>query len=223
MSSIDTPENRTLALAGIFQATSLCKNLATYGRCDDDYFASSMASVLKIDADSVPDIFDGVKGVKHGLRVLNTQLAPANRERDLDLTRYSISLMQLGTNLERNDKAMRQLQRGLQDAASKLGPIVDDLSPDEESRQEITMDEASVINNLAELYRNNISHLSPRIMVSGSPEYLQNDNIASRIRVCLLAGLRSVILWRQCKGTRASLVFGRNKYLRIGESLMSTS
>lgn len=223
MSSIDTPENRTIALAGIFQATSLCKNLATYGRCDEDYFASSMASVLRIDADGVPEIFDGVKGVKHGLRVLNTQLAPTNRERDLDLTRYSISLMQLGTNLERNDKAMRQLQRGLQDAASKPGSVSDDQSQSDTPPDSIETDEASMVNNLAEIYRNNISHLSPRIMVSGSPEYLQNDNIASRIRVCLLAGLRSVILWRQCKGTRASLVFGRNKYLRIGESLMSNS
>ena len=213
MSSIDTPENRTIALAGIFQATSLCKNLATYGRCDDDYFASSMDSVLRIDADSVPEIFGGLSGLKHGLRVLNTQLAPANRERDLDLTRYSISLMQLGTNLQRNDKAMRQLQRDLQNASAVASASDPELDTIEESLPKIEQ--------LAELYRNNISHLSPRIMVTGSPEYLQNDNIASKIRVCLLAGLRSVILWRQCKGTRASLVFGRNKYLRISENLMS--
>lgn len=213
MSSIDTPENRTIALAGIFQATSLCKNLATYGRCDDDYFASSMDSVLRIDADSVPEIFGGLSGLKHGLRVLNTQLAPANRERDLDLTRYSISLMQLGTNLQRNDKAMRQLQRDLQNASA--------VASASDQEQDTIEESLPKIEQLAELYRNNISHLSPRIMVTGSPEYLQNDNIASKIRVCLLAGLRSVILWRQCKGTRASLVFGRNKYLRISENLMS--
>ena len=207
MTSIDTPENRTIALAGVFQATSLCKNLATYGRCDEEYFEQSLQSVLRIDADSVPEIFDGISGVKHGLRVLNTQLSPADSQRDLDLTRYSISLMQLGTNLEKNASAMHQLQRGLQQA-----PAFD-----------AEQDKDASINNLAELYRSNISHLNPRIMVSGSPEYLQNDNIAAKIRVCLLAGLRSVILWRQCKGTRSSLVFGRNKYLRTAESLLASA
>lgn len=207
MTSIDTPENRTIALAGVFQATSLCKNLATYGRCDEDYFLQSLQSVLRIDADSVPEIFAGVSGVKHGLRVLNTQLAPSHSERDLDLTRYSISLMQLGTNLEKNASAMQQLHRGLQET-----PAFDSET-----------DSATTTITLAELYSNNISHLNPRIMVSGSPEFLQNDNIAAKIRVCLLAGLRSVILWRQCKGTRASLVFGRSKYLRTAENLLASA
>jgi len=207
MSSIDTPENRTLALAGIFQATSLCKNLATYGRCDEDYLKESLSSVLRIDADDVPAIYGGVSGVKHGLRVLQTQLSPANRERDLDLTRYSISLIQLGTNLEKHANTMRQLQGGLEHANTLDFEVTD----------------MTLVNNLAELYRNNISHLSPRIMVSGSPEYLQNDNIAAKIRACLLAGLRSVVLFRQCRGTRSSLVFGRNKYLRLSERLLAAA
>ncbi len=219
MTSIDTPDNRAIALAGVFQATSLCKNLATYGRCDEDYFQHSMHSVLRIDADSVPEIFGGITGVKHGLRVLNTQLSPSSGQRDLDLTRYSISLMQLGTNLEKNASAMHQLQRGLQETPAIVEAPRDALIEDNDDET----DSDTLINNLAELYRNNISHLSPRIMVTGSPEYLQNDNVAAKIRVCLLAGIRSVILWRQCKGTRSSLVFGRSRYIKIAENLLASA
>jgi len=102
MSAIQTVENQTIALAGIFQAVSLCKNLAVYGRCDEEYLAGSLGSVLMIDSSDVMAVFGGVSNLKHGLRVLNTQLSPTNRNRDLDLTRYSVSLLQLGANLEQH-------------------------------------------------------------------------------------------------------------------------
>jgi high frequency lysogenization protein len=41
---------------------------------------------------------------------------------------------------------------------------------------------------------------------------LSNDKNASRIRALLLAGLRSAILWRQCGGTRWSILFNRKRY-----------
>jgi len=54
---------------------------------------------------------------------------------------------------------------------------------------------AQMIGNLANLYRNSISHLNPRIMVSGDPDHLNNNETASTIRAALLGGIRSVVLW----------------------------
>jgi len=204
MSNLNTYENQTIALAGIFQSVSLCKNLATYGRCDEDSLAASLGSILKIDSDDILDIYNGVDGLKHGLRVLGSQLSAMNRNRDLELTRYSVSLLQLGNNLQQQPETLQKLQHGIEHANTLDFEVTD----------------KTLINNLADLYKNNISHMSPRIMVTGNPEHLQNDQIASKVRACLLAGLRSVVLWRQCNGSRFSLIFRRTKYQAISEQLL---
>ena len=200
----NTPENQTIALAGIFQATSLCKNLAVYGRCDEEPLAASLDSILKLEADSVEDVFGGTQGLKNGLQVLIAQLGGTNRNRDLDLARYSVALIQLGSNLVNHPNTLDQIQQGIRHATTLEFDITD----------------PTMVNKLAELYRNNISHLSPRIMISGEPEHLNNELIAARIRASLLAGLRSVILWRQCKGSRPGLILNRARYLKCAEQLI---
>lgn len=207
MSANNTPENQAIALAGIFQATSLCKNLATYGRCDEGHLAASLESILRVDADSVLDVYGGTGAIKHGLRVLRMQMASSSRERDLDLSRYAIALIQLGGNLERHQQTLDQIRVGLQHASTLDFDVTD----------------PTMINHLADLYRNNISHLSPRIMISGEPQYLNNELTAAKIRASLLAGLRSVILWHQCGATRAGLIFNRNKYVRAAQHLMNVN
>jgi len=69
----------------------------------------------------------------------------------------------------------------------------------------------NVLANLGEVYQNTISTLQPRIMVNGEQEYLSRPEIANKIRACLLAGVRSAILWRQCGGTRWKFLFYRKK------------
>ena len=46
--SIVTAENRTLALAGVFQAVYLCKDLATSGTCDEEDLGATLRSILTI-------------------------------------------------------------------------------------------------------------------------------------------------------------------------------
>lgn len=201
----NSPENQALALAGIFQATSLCKNLATFGRCDSAELAVLLGSILKLEATSVTDVYGSIESMRPGLQVLQSQLNPVNRERDLDLSRYAIALIQLGTNMQSHRNTMNQIQRGIAHAKTL----------------DFDIDDPTMINNLAEIYRQNISHLSPRIMISGEPAHLDREEIAAKIRATLLAGLRSVILWRQCKGTRPGLIFNRGKYLKAAEYLLN--
>jgi len=204
MSSISTPSNQALALAGIFQSTFLCKNLANYGRCDADYLATSLNSILQLDAATVPAVYGDAAQLKKGLRLLCGQLG-SEGERDLDLSRYSVALIQLGDNVMRDGKTMAQLHDAIERAAQLDLPILD----------------TTMINALADIYRTSISHLSPRIMVSGQPEYLNNELVAAKIRSTLLAGLRSVVLWRQCGGSRPGLLLNRGKYVREAKTLMN--
>jgi high frequency lysogenization protein len=69
----------------------------------------------------------------------------------------------------------------------------------------------NVLAGLAELYQNSISQLRPRIIVMGEQHYLENPANANKIRVLLLAGIRSAWLWRQCGGSRLGFLLNRRK------------
>jgi high frequency lysogenization protein len=204
MTSLSTIENQTLALAGIFQSVHLCKSLATSGSCDKDELAGTLRSILTLKTDRVIDAYGGhVRSIAWGLRVLKSQLGGNSESRDLDIARYALALIQLGTNILKDDATVEQLRIGISRTQSMDTPI----------------DDPVMISNLANLYRSSISQLSPRIMVSGDPDYLNDNTVASTIRAALLGGLRSVVLWRQCGGSRPKLVFSRAQYLKQADIL----
>ncbi len=205
MSTIKSIPNQALALAGVFQSVHVCKSLATTGRCDDEDLTATIRSIMTLQADAVIDAYGGSPtGVRRGLRVLKNQFGGLDEARDLDLARYALSLIQLGSNVLNDGSTLEQLRLGISQAQSL------DFEPTD----------VIMINKLADLYRNCISHLSPRIMVSGDPGFLNDEKIAATIRASLLGGLRSVVLWRQCGGTRPKLVLARASYVRAANDWM---
>ena len=78
-----------------------------------------------------------------------------------------------------------------------------------------------LIRELAELYGKQVSTVSPRIMISGEPVYIQNPDNAARIRALLLGGIRNAMLWRQLGGTRKQLIFGRRKWVESARELLA--
>ena len=204
MTSLSTIENQTLALAGIFQSVHLCKTLATTGTADKDELTGTLRSILTLSTDRVIDAYGGnAQNIATGLRILKSQLGGNNESRDLDIARYALALIQLGTNILNDDDTVEQLRIGISRTQS----------------MEMDIDDPAMISNLANLYRSSISHLSPRIMVSGDPDYLNDNAVASTIRAALLGGIRSVVLWRQCGGTRPRLLFNRSQYLKQADLL----
>lgn len=204
MNALSTIENQTLALAGIFQSVHLCKSLATTGKADPEELAGTLRSILTLKTDRVIDAYGGnSNSIAWGLRIMKSQLGGNNESRDLDIARYALALIQLGTNILNDEDTVEQLRIGISRSQS----------------MDLQIDEPAMISNLANLYRSSISHLSPRIMVSGDPDYLNDNTTASTIRASLLGGLRSVVLWRQCGGSRPRLLFYRNQYLRQAELL----
>jgi high frequency lysogenization protein len=78
----------------------------------------------------------------------------------------------------------------------------------------------NVLANLGEVYHSTISTLQPRIMVNGEQAYLSRPDIVNKIRALLLAGIRSVILWKQCGGARWKFIFYRKKIQKELEDLL---
>ena len=205
MSELATIENQTVALAGVFQAVHLCKSLATTGRADEDDLAATLRSILTLESDRVIDAYGGSPAaLRRGLRVLKNQMSGRGAAHDMDLARYALSLMQLGTNVLRDDGAVEQLRIGIGRARSLDFEVAD----------------PTMISNFANLYRSAISHLSPRIMVSGDPAHLNDAATASTIRAVLLGGLRSVVLWQQCGGARWRLLLSRPQYVAHAGELL---
>ena len=207
MNSIHTIENQTLALGGIFQSVHLCKSLATSGTCEQDELEGALRSIMTLKTDRPIDAYGGsTNSIGRGLRVLKSQLGGNAESRDMEIARYSLALIQLGTNALKDTNTLEQLRIGISRAQAMEKPAT---HPD-------------IINNLASLYRSSISHLSPRIMVSGSPDHLNNNVVASTIRATLLAGIRSVVLWRQCGGSRPKLLLSRAQYLQQADQFLQS-
>lgn len=199
-------EGRVIALAGLFQALALVRAIAQRGGCDAAIARHSLASVLRIDADSPADVYAGVGNLRLGLEVLISQLDQGNR-RDLALTRMAVQVMRLERTLMRHHKTLSMLRAGI-DGMRALIPQVEAGSVDPSGR-------------MAELYANTLSHLQPRIMVEGNPAFLQQSTQVDRIRALLMAAVRAAVLWRQLGGNQWSLIFRRRQYAMLARGLLA--
>jgi high frequency lysogenization protein len=198
-------QDRTLALAGIYQAACLVQQIARRGVADSEAISSSVHSLFQIDAASVVDVFGGVAGVAFGLRQLARQLDGQVR-RDNEITGYLLNLVHLQRKLSRDPERMQKIQQGILQSRERLTHFPE-LHP-------------NILAALADIYVNNISTLQPRIMVSGEPVYLHNPDNINRIRSLLLAGVRSALLWWQTGGRRRQILFNRKRYVEQAKALL---
>jgi high frequency lysogenization protein len=200
-----TERDRCIALAGVFQAAELARQVATKGMGDTAAMEASLGSLLKIDADSVSDVYGGVDKVLPGLRTVQ-RLLTSRKQADGEVTRYVIALLHLERKLSRSPKMLQIIQDGICLAQERV--------------EHFHLMHPNIVSQLADIYSNTISTLKPRIMVHGEPLHLQNPDNVNRIRALLLAGIRSAMLWRQCGGRRLQVLFGRKRLLSEINSLL---
>lgn len=204
--SLISLSNQTIALAGIAQACSLVRQLATIGNADPDAMTASIGSVLKIDSDSVADVYGGLGGIKLGLEQLDLQLTSrvvANPEQ----ARYAAQLVHLQKQLSQNRDMLNQIRTGITKAQNQA--------------EHFGVMHENVLANLADVYHGTISTLQPRIMINGDPQHLGNQATVNKIRALLLAGIRASLLWRQCGGSRWHLLVSRKKLQAEAKRLLS--
>lgn len=191
-----TITNQTIALAGIAQVCALVNQLAVKGTVEEQPFEISIASILKIDAESVTDVFGGLAGVSFGLQQLEMQLTGKTIANPQE-ARYAASLVYLEKQLSERLDMINAIQSGVEKAANQA--------------EHFGLLHENVLAGLSELYHTTISTIPPRIMINGEPTYLSNLTIIHKIRSLLLAGIRSTMLWRQCGGTRWKFLLYRKK------------
>ena len=194
-------------MAGIFQAARLARDIARSGVCDAQAFEASRESLFEFDPDSVAAVFGGTPGVAYGLRTLFSQLERP-QQRDLEIARYVISLLNLAGRLLAKPDSMHGLY--------------DELSALDRKRAQFELGDAVQHEQLAQVYQDHISVLGPRIMIKGEPLHLQNPDNATRIRVALLGGIRAAVLWRQAGGKKWHLLLRRRAIAATARELVDS-
>ncbi|HFE32086.1 MAG TPA: lysogenization regulator HflD [Gammaproteobacteria bacterium] len=208
-----TDTDRTIALAGIFQATQLVHQLAYTGKADGDDFETCINSLFVTDAGTAIETFGDITRLRSGLQALIEQLGGSGeaatqtqQSRQLDATKYAIGIMVLERKLSKNPTMLKAVFDGIERARSQA--------------EHFSITHENVIASLAHTYSQTISTLLPKIMVNGEHTHLANPSTADRIRALLLAAIRAAVLWRQCQGNRWQLFFKRKKILDEAQRLL---
>lgn len=188
--------DRTIGLAGIFQAAWCAQRIAGWGRADDQAMSASLFSVFQIDADDVSQVFAGSQGVASGLRQVLLQIQ-GGAGRDMELTRYVVALMHLERKLNRDPRLQARIGEGIASIRRQLA--------------QFSVLHPTILARLADVYSETLGTLRPRILVRGKELYLTNSDNVNRIRALLLAGVRAARLWRQVGGRRRQILFGRGR------------
>jgi high frequency lysogenization protein len=198
-------ENSTLALAGMFQAAELVRQIARHGMFDQALFETSIQSLLKMDADSVEEVYGSVGDVKMGLQILCGQMGMGD-QRDMEVMHYVLGMILLERKLMKREDLLANIKAGIESAQAQV--------------EMYAVDHPNVIVYLANLYTQTLSTLDFRIKVNGERRFLDNQNNADKIRTLLLAGIRSTVLWRQKGGKRLQFIFSRRKILTRAQSFL---
>jgi high frequency lysogenization protein len=198
---------RIIALAGIHQAAHCVERIANRGSVDIEPMEPCIYSLFQIDAPDTAAVFGPPGAVATGARQVVAQLTGEN-ERNLELTRYVVSLMRHERTLSERPEMLRQIRFGIEVAEAK--------------RQARPLLDQEVLNSLAGVYADTVSRLEPRIIVRGDERYLRNNENQDRIRALLLAGIRAAMLWRQVGGTRMQILFGRKRLLGVAREYLAS-
>ncbi|MFO7764622.1 MAG: DUF489 family protein [Wenzhouxiangellaceae bacterium] len=198
-------KEQTLAFAGVLQAGELVRQIATGGQCSQQSARNSINSLFVKDPESTEAVFGGLSGIRLGLTMTNEM---ANRASDdaRQAMGYASGLLRLSMLLRKDADRQASMERSLGLVEPVWQNAEDSLDP-------------SIVAQLADIYKSEISTLPLRIQVHGDPTHLKHDDKVSLIRALLLAGVRAGFLWFQLGGRPWRLLFQRGKMFRIAAEL----
>lgn len=206
--ALSRAEARVMALAGLVQAVHLALAIARDGQCEPQAYAASLASTLRLHADSAEAVYDGLGQVRSGLRLLIDQFR-GGPQRKPELLRIAGAVLGLERKYSRSPELQAELRQ-------RLRALTIRHAPDQAGEPEVAV-------ALAQAYLATLSRLTPRIRVPGNPQMLKETETVNRIRACLLAAIRSAALWRQLGGAGWQLLLQRKSQMDTAQRLLGRS
>jgi high frequency lysogenization protein len=200
--------DQLIALAGIFQSCQLVETLSKNGSVPADRFNTCIESLFQKNPESTEAVFGSINELQLGIETMQELITLNSRAKQSDTLRYVVGVLHLSKKLLRNKKMLNLISERLDQAAKQA--------------EHFSTTHTNVIANLAQVYQDSISTFRYRIQVNGYANYLQQENIAQRIRCLLFAGIRAAILWQQLGGKRRHLLFNRKQILSQLRDLRAT-
>lgn len=204
-----TLQERIIALSGLFLATSQVDRIARSGEVDEQQFETSIRSLLITDPQQTMDVYGTINELRPGIEAFIQQFGAKKSAKmpiHHEIMRYAISLIVLQKKLVKDPEKMDLLMKGISDVQRQV--------------DHFSLTHPNVISRLAQIYRDTVSTIPPKIIVNGKEGYLQQTENSERVRSLLLAGMRAVVLWRQCGGSRWHFLLGRQKYVSAAEGML---
>ena len=190
----------SIALAGVFQSLRLVQLTASGQYREETAFNACVNGIFNTDPESAESVFGDLPCLTIGLEAAAKQLGTKKTDRDMEMTRYAVTVLYLEHKLNKNRALLDLIRNGIDKAR--------------EQAEFLGLTHTSVIASLADCYKQTISTLRPRIIVNGDQVILGNPDIQNQIRTLLLAAIRSAVLWRQCGGGRLTLLLQRKRLLQ---------
>ncbi|WP_448555450.1 high frequency lysogenization protein HflD [Thalassotalea montiporae] len=199
--------DQTITFAAICQIASMVQKLARQGEIDEQQLGMMLSGITNTSPENTLAVYGGnLANIKPGLQVLVSHLGDQTKQKDPELTRYIVSLLNLERRLTKNRKQLGVLGERIDQAKRQSGHY--------------DVDSNTLLSSFASIYSDIISPLGARIQVAGEPAILKQESNQHKIRALLLAGIRSAVLWRQVGGKRRNILFSRTKILAQAEQLL---
>lgn len=220
--TLNDRQNKSLALAAVYQATQLTHMTAISGQqsigdSGNFYLEQLIKASLNIRPTTNQSLqtlsfFNQLSDLSLGLKTLESSItepftnSPKSRLPKLSNTKlpmsYAVALLALEKKVYSNAKFVDIIEQSQQKILKQLSFFDNNyLHP-------------SIIANLAQTYVDTAGQINPRIMVRGNAEAFKDTSHTNRIRASLFTGLQMAHLWRLNGGSSWGMIFGKRKLLQ---------
>ncbi len=200
--------DQVIALAALLQACHLVDQLSKTGQIAPEHLNPLINSLFEFNPKNTESIYSGTLNIRPGLQLLEDILVNSSAGRYGKTLHYAMSVLYLGKKLQSNEEMLAIIRNRLEHAS--FGSTHFSASPDD------------VANSVAGIYQDTLSTFKYRIQVTGSIRFLNEPQVAQKVRALLFSAVRAAILWRQLGGSRLKLLLQRKKYLKTTRQLMQT-
>ena len=203
-------KDQTLTFAAICLAANQVQKVSHQGSMNEEDLALLLNSLIQMSPENTLAVYGGdLANLKQGLELLVEQLGDTHTkaEKDPELTRYVLSLINLERRLAKQPKQLALLAERLEASNRQL--------------EHYSITSETLVASFASIYSDLISPLGARIQVTGEPSILKKNINQHKIRSLLLAGIRAAVLWRQVGGKRRIILFSRKKIVATAEQLLN--
>ena len=182
--------DQCIAFAGTCQSAVLVHRTAHGLATSSREIEPLITSIFATEPKTIEDVYGSVIQLRSGIAAAAEMLSKPSADM-VPALKYVMALLDIESRLRGRAELTQTLRNG-----------IDELRAAERNE--------SLFAPVSALYQRTISTLDRRVHVSGSPEFLQRNEVAAKIRTLLLAGVRSAWLWHQSGGRRWHLILRRS-------------